>query len=59
MTRTSIVDTAIIPSSSVSTLGGEQIEASALDSVDLGALRLLGIDTLYRRRLVIDFDEAR
>ncbi|SEL65461.1 Predicted aspartyl protease [Sphingomonas palmae] len=59
MTGSSIVDTAIIPSLSVSTLGGEQIEAPALDGVDLGALGLLGIDTLQRHRLVIDFDAAR
>ncbi|WP_162139985.1 retroviral-like aspartic protease family protein [Sphingomonas sp. Mn802worker] len=59
MTGTSIVDTVVIPSLSVSTLGGERIEAPALDGVDLGALGLLGIDTLQRHRLVIDFDEAR
>ncbi|WP_294191836.1 hypothetical protein [uncultured Sphingomonas sp.] len=59
MTGTSIVDTAIIPPLSISTLGGDRIETPLLDGVDLGAPGLLGIDTLHRRRLVIDFDEAR
>ncbi|WP_294357654.1 hypothetical protein [uncultured Sphingomonas sp.] len=59
MTGTSIVDTAIIPSLSVSTLGGEQIETPLLDGVDLSAPGLLGIDTLHCHRIVIDFDEAR
>jgi predicted aspartyl protease len=59
MTGTSAVDTVIIPSLSVSTLGGERIEAPALDGANLGALGLLGIDTLQGHRLVIDFDAAR
>jgi predicted aspartyl protease len=59
MTGTSIVDTVIIPSLSVSTLGGERIEAPALDGANIGALGLLGIDTLQGHRLVIDFDATR
>lgn len=59
MTGSSVVDTVIIPSLSVSTMGGERIEAPALEGTDLGALGLLGIDTLQGHRLVIDFDAAR
>jgi len=59
MTGSSIVDTVIIPSLSVSTLGGERIEAPALDGANIGALGLLGIDTLQGHRLVIDFDATR
>ncbi|MBW6524220.1 aspartyl protease family protein [Sphingomonas sp. RHCKR47] len=59
MTGSSVVDTVIIPSLSVSTIGGERIEAPALEGSDLGALGLLGIDTLQGHRLVIDFDAGR
>ena len=59
MTGSSVVDTVIIPSLSVSTMSGERIEAPALEGSDLGALGLLGIDTLQGHRLVIDFDAGR
>lgn len=55
MTGTSRVPTALIPSLSVSVVGGEQIAAPALAARDLGALGLLGIDTLQGHKVSIDF----
>lgn len=56
MTGASRVGTAIIPSISVSTLGGERIEAPALSARHLGASGMLGIDALQGHKLSIDFD---
>jgi predicted aspartyl protease len=50
------VDTVIVPSLSVSTLGGERIEAPALEASHLGAPGMLGIDTLQNHAITIDFD---
>ncbi|MEH3100313.1 retroviral-like aspartic protease family protein [Sphingomonas adhaesiva] len=59
MAGTSEVDTVIVPSLSVSTLGGQQIEAPALEANNLGAPGMLGIDTLQGHALAIDFDTER
>ncbi|WBH15732.1 retropepsin-like aspartic protease [Sphingomonas radiodurans] len=59
MTGTENVGTVIIPSISVSTLGGERIEAPALSAVHLGAPGMLGIDALQGHALAIDFDNQR
>ena len=56
MAGTSTVGTAIIPSISVSTLGGKRIEAPALSARNLGAPGLLGIDSLQGHKVSIDFD---
>ena len=59
MTGTETVGTVVIPSISVSTLGGERIEAPALAAVHLGASGMLGIDALQGHALAIDFDNQR
>ncbi|HEX8484450.1 retroviral-like aspartic protease family protein [Sphingomonas sp.] len=59
MTGTTSVGTVIIPSLSVGALtatGQPRIEAPALSAVDLGALGILGLDTLQGRKVTIDFD---
>ena len=56
MTGTENVGTVVIPSISVSTLGGERIEAPALAAAHLGAPGMLGIDALQGHSLAIDFD---
>lgn len=55
MTGSSDVDTVLIPSITVSTLGGTRIDAPALAGRDLGAPGMLGIDTLQGHALAIDF----
>ncbi len=59
MTGTENVGTVVIPSISVSTLGGERIEAPALAAAHLGAPGMLGIDALQGHALAIDFDNQR
>ena len=59
MTGTQDVGTVVIPSISVSTLGGERIEAPALAAAHLGASGMLGIDALQGHALAIDFDAQR
>ena len=59
MSGTSDVDTVIVPSLSVSTLGGARIEAPALEAQHLGAPGILGIDTLQGHALLIDFDRQQ
>lgn len=59
MTGTQDVGTVVIPSISVSTLGGERIEAPALSAANLGAPGMLGIDALQGHALAIDFDQQR
>ena len=56
MTGTSDVGTVVIPLISVSTLGGTRIEAPSLESRNLGAPGMLGLDTLQGSALSIDFD---
>ncbi|WCM26387.1 aspartyl protease family protein [Sphingomonas sp. QA11] len=55
MTGTSNVATVMIPKISVSTMGGTSIEAPSLESRNLGALGMLGLDTLQGHALTIDF----
>jgi predicted aspartyl protease len=55
MTGTADVDTVIIPMISVSTIGGTSIEAPSLESRNLGAPGMLGLDTLQGHALSIDF----
>ena len=55
MTGTANVGTVVIPMISVSTLGGTSIEAPSLESRNLGAPGMLGLDTLQGHRLSIDF----
>lgn len=57
MTGASDVGTVIIPMISVSTIGGTRIEAPSLESRNLGAAGMLGIDTLQNTVLSIDFDQ--
>jgi predicted aspartyl protease len=59
ITGTSAVDTVVIPSLSVSTLGARRVEAPSLEAQNLGALGILGIDTLQDHALTIDFDRQR
>jgi len=56
MTGASDVGTVVIPMISVSTIGGARIEAPSLESRNLGAAGMLGIDTLQNTMLSIDFD---
>jgi predicted aspartyl protease len=56
MTGTRSVGTVVIPRLSVSSIGGSRIEAPALDTVNLGAPGMLGIDTLQDHAVTIDFD---
>jgi predicted aspartyl protease len=55
MTGTADVSTVVIPMISVSTLGGTSIEAPSLESRNLGAPGMLGIDTLQGHAVSIDF----
>ena len=48
--------TVMIPSLSVSSLGGERIEAPVFEQRHLGSLGMLGIDSLQGHALAIDFD---
>ncbi|MGK6322855.1 aspartyl protease family protein [Sphingomonas sp. DT-51] len=64
MAGASDVDTVIIPAISVSPrpvgrVGGERIEAPALEARHLGAPGMLGIDTLQGQAVTIDFDAQR
>ena len=56
MTGASDVGTVVIPMISVSTIGGTRIEAPSLESRNLGAPGMLGIDTLQGNVLSIDFE---
>jgi predicted aspartyl protease len=62
MSGSSDVETVIVPSLTLSAptrpgLGGQRIEAPALEAQHLGAPGMLGIDTLQDRAVVIDFDK--
>src|SRR5258706_7576845 len=50
------VGTVVIPMISVGTITGAQIEAPAFEYRNLGALGMLGIDTLQQHAVTIDFD---
>ena len=56
MTGRQQVDTVLVPSIKVSTLGGERIEAPQLERRYMGAPGILGIDTLQGHAVSIDFD---
>lgn len=60
MTGTSSVGTVMVPSLSVGQpprIGtGDRIEAPALAAADMGALGILGLDTLQGQKVTIDFD---
>ncbi|WP_164913466.1 aspartyl protease family protein [Sphingomonas sp. UV9] len=56
MTGSANIATVIIPSLKVSVIGSAPIEAPAIAAQNLGALGLLGIDTLQGRAVSIDFD---
>jgi len=56
MTGAANVGTVVIPMISVSTIGSMRIEAPSLESRNLGAAGMLGIDTLQIITLSIDFD---
>ncbi|MES1972704.1 MAG: aspartyl protease family protein [Pseudomonadota bacterium] len=55
MTGTADVSTVVIPMISVSTIGGTAIEAPSLESRNLGAPGMLGLDTLQGHAVSIDF----
>ena len=60
MTGTSSVSTVMVPSISIGEppkLGSDgKIEAPALHAINLGALGILGLDTLQGQKVTIDFD---
>jgi len=55
MTGSADVGTVVIPMLSVSTIAGSSIEAPSLESRNLGAPGMLGLDTLQGHALTIDF----
>ena len=59
MTGTSTVGTVIVPALSVSTISRSTIAAPALETRNLGALGMLGLDALQGHSVAIDFDRAR
>lgn len=59
MSGQSIVNTFVIPAISVGPLGGTRIEAPALESRNIGAPGLLGLDTLQDHMVTIDFEHQR
>lgn len=59
MTGTTSVATVIVPQLSVSTISRETIDAPALETRNLGAPGMLGIDALQGHSVDIDFDRNR
>ncbi|TPG13687.1 aspartyl protease family protein [Sphingomonas oligophenolica] len=59
MTGTTSVATVIVPELSVSTISHETIDAPALETRNLGAPGMLGIDALQGHSVDIDFDRNR
>eukprot|EP01035_Chromulina_nebulosa_P043164 gene43164-58470_t len=59
MSGTGMFGTFVIPDISVGALGGSRIEAPALASHNLGALGLLGLDTLQGHKVSIDFERQQ
>ena len=57
MTGSADVATVMIPEISVSTISGTSIEAPSLESRNLGAPGMLGLDTLQGHALLIDFEK--
>jgi predicted aspartyl protease len=57
VTGSTVEGTAVIPSISVSSFKGKQVEAPAFAGVNIGAAGMLGIDTLQGQAVVIDFDK--
>ncbi|HEU4968976.1 retropepsin-like aspartic protease [Sphingomonas sp.] len=55
VTGTSRVGTVIVPSLELSGTEVKEIEAPALDQAHLGAAGMLGLDSLQRRRVTLDF----
>ncbi len=57
MTETSVVPTVIVTSLAIPAIGERRLVATpALDSVNIGASGLLGLDALENRRVVVDFE---
>lgn len=59
MTGTTVVGTVVVPSLSVSTISHRTIAAPALETRNLGALGMIGLDALQGHSVAIDFDHAR
>jgi predicted aspartyl protease len=59
MSGTGVFGTFVIPVLSVGALGGTRIEAPALASRNLGALGLLGLDTLQGHMVTVDFERQQ
>lgn len=59
MTGTSTVGTVIVPRLSVSTISQSTIQAPALETRNLGAVGMLGIDALQGHSVAIDFDKKQ
>ncbi len=59
MTGTTTVGTVVVPNVSVSTISHRTIAAPALETRNLGALGMLGLDALLGHSVAIDFDQAR
>jgi predicted aspartyl protease len=59
MTGTSTVDTVVVPDLSIKSIGEQHtILAPALEARNLGAVGLLGIDTLQKHQVSIDFERG-
>ncbi len=59
MTGTSQVDTVVVPNLAIASIGEQHtIIAPALQAINLGAMGLLGIDTLQKHRITIDFERG-
>ena len=59
MTGTTTVGTVVVPMLSVSTISHRTIAAPALETRNLGALGMIGLDALQGHSVAIDFDRAR
>jgi predicted aspartyl protease len=59
MSGQGMVNTFVIPAISVGALGGTRIEAPALETRNLGAPGLLGLDTLQGHMVTIDFERQQ
>lgn len=59
MTGTRRVDTVLVPQLTIPSVGGQhRVVAPALEAYNLGAVGLLGIDTLQNHQVSIDFDRG-
>lgn len=59
MAGSSEVETVVVSSLSVSSIGARRVEAPALEAQHLGAPGMLGIDTLQGHAVAIDFEAGR